>query len=201
MMKKPFDILLIGGASGVGKSCLSNELSKELDMNVVLVDDFQCIVEHFTREEDYPAFHFWTKHFDKAISSSVEEKLESMIAYGNTLSKALALVVENHLEENRPMILEGDFISPDLCKALIQHPKYGERIKCIFITEDDQSQIESNYLARENCIQVDRSHLSWHYNLWLKNEANGSGILTVPSRPWNTLLERVMIEILDSIGG
>lgn len=57
-MKRPFDILLVGGASGVGKSNISYELAKVYDVNVVQVDDFQCIVEHFTREEDYPVFHY-----------------------------------------------------------------------------------------------------------------------------------------------
>jgi len=37
--KRNFDILLIGGASGVGKSCVSYELSKFYEMNVVQADD------------------------------------------------------------------------------------------------------------------------------------------------------------------
>lgn len=74
-----YDIILVGGASGVGKSSISDTLSKRLDMNVVLVDDFQCIVEHFTREEDYPVFHYWTKHFEDAVKLPMEQKLEVML--------------------------------------------------------------------------------------------------------------------------
>lgn len=187
-MKRNFDILLIGGASGVGKSCISDQLAKVFDLNVVLVDDFQCIVEHFTREEDYPTFHYWTKHFEEAVKQPLEKKLEIMIDYANALSKALELVVNNHLEENRPMILEGDFIAPELCKKLMDE---SDRIKCIIITEDDPNQIIQNYFDREARIQTDRSALSLQYNNWLKEQIKDTQIIAVPARPWDTLVDRI----------
>ena len=78
-MKRTFDILLIGGASGVGKSHISYLLSKAYEINVVQVDDFQCIVEHFTKEEDYPVFHYWKNHLEEALKQPIEKKLEIMI--------------------------------------------------------------------------------------------------------------------------
>lgn len=191
-MTRTFDILLIGGASGVGKSRISDQLSKRLDLNVVLVDDFQCIVEHYTREEDYPVFHFWNKHYEEAVKLPMEGKLQIMIDYANRFSKALELVIDNHLEEKRPMILEGDFISPDLCKTLLSNPEKRKRIKCLFITEEDVAQIQQNYFEREETLQVDRSLLSWHYNNWLVEQSQNTDIAIMPSRPWETLEERVL---------
>jgi hypothetical protein len=52
--------------------------------------------------------------YAKSFLKSIEKKLEIMINYANELSKALELVINNHLEENRLMILEDDFISPEL---------------------------------------------------------------------------------------
>lgn len=198
-MNRNFDILLIGGASGVGKSRISDQLSKTLDLNVVLVDDFQCIVEHFTREEDYPMFHFWSKHYEEVVKLPMEGKLQIMIDYANQFSKALELVIDNHLEENRPMILEGDFISPDLCKTLLSNPEKRKRIKCLFITEDDVTQIQQNYFERENRIQVDRSLLSWHYNNWLVEQSENTDIAIMSSRPWETLEERVLEYLIKKI--
>lgn len=54
------------------------------------------------------------------------------------------------------MILEGDFIAPELCKKLMNE---SDRIKCIIITEDDPNQIIQNYFDREARVQTDRSAL------------------------------------------
>lgn len=192
-MKRPFDILLVGGASGVGKSNISYELAKVYDVNVVQVDDFQCIVEHFTREEDYPVFHYWNNHFEEAVAQPLEEKLEIMVSYANAMTKALELVINNHLEEERPMILEGDFIAPALCKMLLEDSRTKDRVKAIIVTEDDLSQIVSNYHVREGTIQEGRSALSLKYNDWLKAQVQGTDVLTVPARPWETAAERIRV--------
>jgi 2-phosphoglycerate kinase len=197
-MKKTFDILLIGGASGVGKSCVSYQLSKIYEMNVVQVDDFQCIVEHYTKEDDYPVFHCWKNHFEEAINQPIEKKLEIMTNYANELSKALEIVINNHLEENRPMILEGDFISPKLCKKLMQDSVKKNRVKCIYIIEDDESQILQNYYNREGSIQNDRAELSWRYNNWIKEQIEGTEIITIQSKPWESSIKRIC-SILNSI--
>lgn len=190
-MDRAFDILLIGGASGVGKSHISYQLSKIYGMNVIQVDDFQCIVEHFTKEEDYPIFHYWNNHLEEARKQPMEKKLEIMISYANELSGVLELVIKNHLEEDRPMILEGDFISPLLCKKLIQDSEINTRIKCLYIIEDDKEQIIQNYLTREGSLQADRSELSLRYNNWIKDQIEGTEIVAVESTPWETSIDRV----------
>lgn len=190
-IKKTFDILLIGGASGVGKSCVSYQLSKIYEMNVVQVDDFQSIVEHYTKEDDYPVFHYWKNHFEEAINQPLEKKLEIMINYANELSKVLELVINNHIEENRPMILEGDFISPELCKKLMQDSVIKDRVKCIYIIEDDETQILQNYFNREGSIQNDRAELSWRYNNWIKEQIEETEIITIPSKPWESSIKRI----------
>lgn len=194
-MKKKFDILLIGGASGVGKSCVCYKLSEIYQMNVVQVDDFQCIVEHYTKEEDYPVFHYWNNHFEEAINQTIEKKLEIMINYSNELSKALELVVNNHLEENRPMILEGDFISPSLCKKLLQDNVINKQVKCIYIFEDDEAQILQNYYEREGSEQNDRAKLSLRYNNWIKDQIEGTEIIAIQSRPWESAIKRICKEL------
>ncbi len=201
-MDRTFDILLIGGASGVGKSHISYQLSKIYSMNVVQVDDFQCIVEHFTKEEDYPVFHYWNNHLEEARKQPMEKKLEIMINYANELSGVLELVIKNHLEEDRPMILEGDFISPLLCKKLLKNNEIKTRIKCLYIIENDKEQIIQNYLTREGSIQADRSELSLRYNNWIKEQIEGTEIIAVESTPWETTINRIceLIERSNYVG-
>lgn len=190
--KRSFDILLLSGASGTGKTTAAYQLSKHYKINVVQVDDFQCLVENVTKESDYPVFHYWKNHFDEAAKQTMDKKLEIMISYANELSQLLELIVINHLEENRPMILEGDFISPNLCNKLLHNPQIGSRIKCCILTENSTNQILNNYQIREGSIQEDRAELSQKYNNWLIQEAKGSNISIVSSRPWNSVKKRII---------
>ena len=93
------------------------------------------------------------------------------------------------------MILEGDFISPELCKKILNDARIKDRVKCVFMTEDDKSQIVQNYLVREGSIQNDRSELSLRYNHWLKAQAENTEIMTIASTPWETTLERVQLKL------
>jgi 2-phosphoglycerate kinase len=193
--KRSFDILLLGGASGTGKTTAAYQLSKYYKINVVQIDDFQCLVENATKESDYPVFHYWKNHFNEAIKQTMDKKLEIMISYANELSKLLELVVLNHLNENTPMILEGDFISPNLCKKLLNNSQIGYRVRCCIITENSTNQIINNYQKREGSIQEDRAELSQKYNNWLIQEAKGSDISIVSSRPWKSIKKRIIEKI------
>ena len=197
--KKDFDILIVCGASGTGKTNIAYQLGEYYKMNIVQVDDFQCIIESATKEADYPVFHYWKEHFEEAIQQPMDKKLEIMISYANTLSQFIEIVVLNHLEENRPMIIEGDFITPDLCNKLKNNPEINKRIKCILITEDSKEQIVQNYQKREGSIQEDRAELSNRYNNWLHNEASKYGISTVPSRPWRSVRKRAIKSIKEKL--
>lgn len=191
-MKNNHEILLLGGASGTGKSSISYELGKLMNMNIVQVDDFQCLAEEATKESDYPVFHYWKNHFEEACMQPMEKKLEIMISYANELSVFLEKIVKNHLEEKRPMIMEGDFISPGMCKNLLRDDLIKERVACIFIIEDSKYQIMRNYEMREGSIQEERAELSFYYNDWLKDQAQDTGVILISSRPWETAVQRIM---------
>ena len=74
---------------------------------------------------------------------------------------------------------------------LMQDDRTKDRVKAIIVTEDDLSQIISNYQEREGTIQEGRSALSLSYNNWLKAQVQGTEVLTVPARPWETAVERI----------
>lgn len=80
-----WDILLIGGASGAGKSCISYALSEIYGLGITEVDDFQCVLEDMTREDDYPLLHYWKNHFEEALAQPFEKKLEIMCGYAKIM--------------------------------------------------------------------------------------------------------------------
>lgn len=192
-----FDVLLIAGASGTGKSTLAYELGRCLGVNVVQVDDFQCLVEAVTTEADYPVFHYWKNHFDEAVRLPLDRKLEIMVSYARQLSVFLEAIVGNHLDEGRPMVLEGDFLSPEFCQKMVhEHPG---RVRCLLVTEDSPSQIAENYRLREGTAQNERAEVSARYNAWLVENA-GEGMELVASRPWDTVVERSLTALGVGLG-
>jgi len=192
--QQTFDVLLVAGASGTGKSTLAYELGRYFGVNVVEVDDFQCLVEAVTTEADYPVFHYWKNHFDEARGLPLDGKLDIMVAYARQLSTFLGAIVVNHLEEGRPMVLEGDFLAPEFCQRMVdEHPG---RVRCLVVTEGSSAQIAENYRLREGTAQNDRAEVSARYNQWLVENA-GPGLHLVASRPWDTVVERS----LSALGG
>lgn len=191
-MKRTWDVLLLCGASGVGKSCVSYRLAHKYEVGITEIDDFQVILENMTTEKEYPEVHYWNNHFDEAVKLSEMEKLEVLIKYSITMSTAIELVIGNHLESDRPVVLEGDFIDPSLGTKF----SYGNipaqgKVKAVLITEDDENQIVENYYAREGERQQMRARTSWLHNNWLKEQAKKNNIPIIESRPWNTVLQRI----------
>jgi ribosomal protein S18 acetylase RimI-like enzyme len=196
---RSWDVLLIGGASGVGKSSVSYRAARHFGVGIVEVDDFQVVLERLTTPETQPAFHFWRTHPDPG-SLTPDAIHEQGLAYGQAMLPALEAVIANHLETNRPTVIEGDFILP----ALAALPQFGEyanngRVRAVFIDEPDEAQIAANFLAREpeHGLQAKRARVSWLYNRWLKQEAERLGLISLPARPWDTLFERLLTRLGD----
>lgn len=68
-----------------------------------------------------------------------------------------------------------------------------ERVKGVWLYEPDAAQIARNYALREpdEGDQSGRAHVSWLFGNWLKEECQRYGLCALPSRPWETLIERI----------
>jgi 2-phosphoglycerate kinase len=117
----------------------------------------------------------------------VNAAVRRLIDVGRALMPGLAAVIHDHIAEYIPMILEGDFILPELC-ASVTHPK----VKSVFLYEPSKEQILQNYLEREGTPQHFRADVSHAYGNWLAESCSSFGIPVVTSRPWDDLMERVI---------
>ena len=183
-------VLLIGGASGSGKTSVSYDVARYFGVGITLVDDFQAILEKMTTPEQQPVLHFWNTHPNPAALAA-EEIVEQGIEVGQVMTPALQAVIDNHIEECQPVVLEGDFIHPALAA------QYSSQVRAVFIYEPDESQILANYLHREpeEGPQPFRARVSWLKGEWLKREAEHFGLTVLLSRPWDTLLSRLIASV------
>lgn len=184
-------VLFIGGASGTGKSSLAYEIARFYGVNVLEVDDVYLSVETVTTKERYPAIHYWNTGINwKDIG--VGGNLNWLIDVGKEMIPVLKALVNRHLEDKLPIIIEGDFINPEFTKSF-ENPE----VKSIFVNETDTNQIIQNYLSRESGdLQYYRADISIAYGKWIADTCNQNGISVIESRPWDTALSRALNSLL-----
>lgn len=191
---QPWQVLLLGGASGTGKTYLGYRLARELGIGITEVDDFQVVLERMTTPEQQPALHFWRTHPDPG-SLSAKEIHEQGLDILEIMLPALEAVVENHLEAATPLVLEGDFIHPALAArdAFGDEPNAG-RVRGVFLYEPDEGQIVQNFMEREPATgqQTTRARVSLLRATWIRDTCRELGIAALPARPWDTLFDRVL---------
>lgn len=188
----PWDVLLLGGPSGVGKTSVSYPLARRFDVGIAEVDDLHIAVERMTTPEQQPVLHYWRTN-PQAIHLSAERILELHIAVCRVLSPVIQAVIANHIESRTPIVLEGDYLLPELMARGEANQPNSERARCVFLYEPDETQIVRNFAAREpdEAEQTKRARVSWLFGRWLADECQRFGLAALPARPWDTVLDRI----------
>jgi 2-phosphoglycerate kinase len=184
-------VLFIGGASGIGKSSIAYEIARFYGVNVLEVDDVHLSVETVTTKESFPAIHYWNTGVNwKNIG--VDDNVNWLIDVSKEMIPILKELVNRHIEDKLPIIIEGDFIYPEFTISF-DNPE----VKSIFVNESDINQILHNYLSREGGdLQHYRAEISIAYGKWIADTCNQNGIRVIESRPWDTVLRRAIKSLL-----
>jgi hypothetical protein len=90
-------VLLIGGASGEGKSGVSYRLAQHFGVGITEVDDFQVVLERMTTPAQQPVIHYWRTHTEEALAMDDEQKLAFIIRLSRVLTPALGAGIASHL--------------------------------------------------------------------------------------------------------
>jgi 2-phosphoglycerate kinase len=191
-------VLLLGGASGVGKSRMSSRLARRLEVNLTEIDDFQIALETATTPSDLPLLHFWRTNFDKYMSWSDERRVEHHVRVcREVFLPVMRAVIADHLETRTPVVYEGDFLLPEMATMA----KYGDepndgRVRALFVSETDEAQLAANYLDREAGVEPERVRASWLFDAFLRSECGHHGLPIVDARPWDSVVERALAALV-----
>lgn len=201
--ERNWDVLLIGGQSGVGKTVAATQLARQLGISCLQVDDIRLALQYsrvsLPAEVETQALYFFLE--TEGVWQLPPERLcDALIAVGEVLSPAIEVVVSHHVATQLPIIIEGDGIVPSLF-SLPSIRDYIEKglVREVFLVEEDEAAICNNTATRargtaettgeELNTQV---HTSWLFGHWLAREAEHLGLEVLEARPWATLPERIL---------
>ncbi len=192
--ERTWQVLLIGGASGSGKTSVSYRLARHFGVGISEADDIHLAIMRMTTPAEQPILYRWRT--DPEVQDWQPERiLEHFIEVCGQLAPAYEAIIANHLESDVPLVLEGDYLLPALAaKSEFDGFANNGRVVGLFIEEDDEEQFVRNLLAREPSAgrQETRARVSWLHSQWLTEQAGAVGGLVVPARPWETSLKRIL---------
>lgn len=204
---RPWDVLLLGGHSGIGKSWLGNTLARRLGAEWRQTDGVRYILQHVITADSAPELHtFWSS---SVWQLPADELVERLATIARLVSPALDIVVAQYLDRGVRLVLEGDGLSPAFAA---QHvfagvPVPEGRVKAIFLVESDEQAVLANMLKRGLYIshlpveqQQVQARTSWLYGQRLRREAEHLGLPVIAPRPWETLDERVIAMLENGHG-
>jgi 2-phosphoglycerate kinase len=175
-------ILPLGGASGIGKSTVAMRLGQRLGVPWLQVDDFRLEFER----SGVPSP-------DSALAPNFDGP-GSLVEVGTSLSSAIEVVIENHVDQRNPAVFEGDGILPALLECpSVRHRAESGWVRVIFLYEPEERVIHQNMQTRM-AGRIDTAHArkNWQYSEWLRREAERRDLPTLPVRPWDTLEDRIL---------
>ncbi|WP_424215855.1 hypothetical protein ACN20G_27275 (plasmid) [Streptomyces sp. BI20] len=175
----PWKITLVCGASGVGKSRLAVPLARRYGLPLTEVDDIVTAVTALTTPAQLPVLHFWDTH-PEAAHWPAERIAELHLTMAEALLPAVRAVVEDHLAFDAPVVMEGDFILPELAA------EYPGAVRALVVTEDDPDRLTANFAAREpGPEQRPRAETGLLVGAELARRALAAGQAVLPARPWD----------------
>lgn len=192
-------VLLIGGHSSAGKTTAAKRIGLSLGVPWMMVDDIRLA---FQRARVRLPTGTDALYFDKTPHlwrRPPEELCDALIAVGEVLSAPLEVVVENHVDQGIPIVIEGDGILP----SLLSRPPAVERaaaVRAAFLVEPDGSAILATILERGRGWIAGRTEKElrneararWLHGQWLAKEAARYGLPVLKPRPWETLVDRLI---------
>lgn len=192
--RPPWTVALICGASGVGKTTVAVGLAARYGVPLTGADDLVTAVMALTTPQQQPTLHYWDTS-PAARSWPEDEIVDLHLRVADVMEPAFRAVIADHVEFDAPVILEGDYLVPELVV------RFGEGVRAVVLDESDEDQIVAAYLNREPEAgpQRVRAGVSVRLGQRLVARARGLSVPVVRPRPWADAVGRVDAALRSSL--
>jgi 2-phosphoglycerate kinase len=161
-----WNVLLIGGSSGVGKTVVARELAKRLSISLLLLDDIRLALQQVTSRETNPEIHEFLNYRTEQWRDSASICAD-WVTVGKAMLKPLHAIIQHHriVPDVGRLMIEGDGILPAVSNQGLEQ----KDVCTVFIVENDERQLLQNLRSRGrgfhdwgNPEQEGFAHASWH---------------------------------------
>jgi 2-phosphoglycerate kinase len=200
-MDRDWDVLLIGGGGGVGKTYVGAEIAAALSISVVQADDIRLVLQRAIPAATMPDLHFFLDADITRLGTS--DAVEHQLRIGQYLADKLEIVIRHHIDTAYPVVMEGDAILPELAVRMSRDRLVpSTRVRAVFIEETDPEQIYSALSRRGRGRPFEDEQRRWAefhhaHGLVLANLARQVGVPVVQARPQQNLAARVQKAVRD----
>lgn len=191
-MDQSWQLLLLGGGAGTGKSHVAREMAGSQACSWLQMDSIWLAMTGVTTPETHPALHLFTKMEGPWFDLAEDEQLDRFVEATRQVSLGLPSVVAHMLETNHHAVIEGVWMTP----AFATESAKDRRVRAVFVVESELQHVQEAMLSRsQRPYPTPReralARLSSAYSGWVREECRTLGVPTVEARPRATLIERV----------
>ncbi|MEO6045283.1 MAG: hypothetical protein ABIQ47_15385 [Tepidiformaceae bacterium] len=188
-----WQLLLLGGGSGAGKSRSGREIASSTGCSWLQLDSIWLAMTAVTTPETHPALHLFTKMEGPWFDLTGSEQLDRFVEATRQVSIGLPVVVAHLLETNHSALIEGVWMTPAFSAESAEDP----RVRAVFVVESELDEVQRAMLSRSQRSeptprQRALARLSWAYFSLVRDECRSLGVPLVDARPLATLTGRVL---------
>jgi len=148
-------VILIGGATGVGKSTIATQLAARLGIvRVVATDAIREVMRAMLSPELMPTLHVSSFEADKALREPPTKASDALVVGFREQTAAVSVgidaLIDRAVMEGTSIVIEGAHVVP----GFFDVERHGDRILAVpfVVGVDDEDRHQSHFAARENAI-------------------------------------------------
>ncbi len=198
---RSWQVLVLFGASGTGKSTAGNQLAGSRGVTWMQVDDLRLALQYsnMTLPQGAGALHFfestpefWTHPIDSLVRAFVD--------VASIMAPAVRVVIDSHLATGAPMVIEGDGVLPSLADDPVLRPWIESgALRFCCLAAGTQAELAESMVARGRGDHLEDHSRVWRQSAanlafgdWLVDQSRRHGIPIVAARPFASLTDRIL---------
>jgi len=198
-------VILIGGATGVGKSTIATQLAARLGVvRVVATDAIREVMRSMLSAELMPTLHTSSFQADAALREPPTRATEALVLGFREQTAAVAVGINSLIEraavEGTSIIIEGAHVVP----GFFETHAHEDRIVAVplVIAVDDEETHRSHFVARDASARPTQRYVSGFENIrklqrYVKSQALSHGVPVIPNFSFDQALASVIDLVME----
>ena len=148
-------IVLIGGATGVGKSTIATQVAERLGViRIISTDSIREVMRAFFSESLMPAIHYSSYDADRAVriplGADADSNLVGFMEQVEMVNVGVLAVLDRAIKERTSLVVEGVHIVPGMLAATGAQERSDEALLLsLVVAVTDPNLHRSHFLVRE----------------------------------------------------